>query len=81
MSSLYNRDAPKKPTNLTVNIELLNLAKGLNLNISAVLETALAETVKQKKREEWLEENSDAIDAYNEHIQEHGLFSDELRSF
>lgn len=81
MSSLYNRDAPKKPTNLTVNVELLNLAKSLDLNISSVLETALAETVKQKKREQWLEENMDAINSYNKHIQEHGLFSDEFRAF
>ena len=81
MSSLYNHNAPKKATNLTVNMELLNLAKSLNLNLSSVLETALAETVKQRKREKWLEENVDAINSYNEHIGEHGLFSDEVRSF
>jgi antitoxin CcdA len=62
-------------------MDLLNLAKSLNLNISSVLETALAETVKQKKKEKWLEENADGINSYNEHVEEHGLFSDELRSF
>ncbi len=81
MSSLYNHNAPKKATNLTVNMELLNLAKSLNLNLSSVLENALAETVKQRKREKWLEENADAINSYNEHVDEHGLFSDEMRSF
>jgi len=74
-------NAPKKPTNLTVNSELLNLAKSLNLNISAVLESALTEAVKQTKREQWLAENKDAIGAYNEKIKELGLFSDELRAF
>ncbi len=81
MSSLYNYNAPKKPTNLTINSELLRLAKDLDLNISAVLETALAEVVKQKRREEWLEENKEGIDIYNKRVREYGLFSDELRTF
>jgi len=38
----YNPGAPKKPTNLTVNSNLLNQAKSLNINISSVLESALA---------------------------------------
>ena len=81
MPSLYDRNAPKKPTNLTINVELLNLAKSLNINISAILEAALSETVKRKKREKWLSENVEPIKIYNKHINEHGLFSDELRLF
>jgi antitoxin CcdA len=81
MSSLYDHNAPKKPTNLTINMDLLSIAKTLNLNISSVLETALTEVVKQKKREKWIEENKEAINTYNERINELGLFSDELRTF
>jgi antitoxin CcdA len=81
MSSLYNSNAPRKATNLTINSELLSLAKSLNLNISAVLEKALAEVVKQKKREQWLKANKLAINIYNETVNEHGLFSDEVRTF
>ena len=81
MPSLYDCSAPKKPTNLTINKDLLRLAKEMNLNISAVLEAALVERVKQKRRERWLDENKEAIDIYNEKVNEHGLFSDELRTF
>lgn len=35
----------------------------------------------EKKREQWLAENSKAIDAYNEYVEAQGVFSDELRSF
>jgi antitoxin CcdA len=77
----YNIDAPKKPTNLTINSDLLNQAKSLNINISSVLETALAEKVRQKLRSEWLEENSDAILSYNNHIGSIGVFSDDFREF
>ncbi len=81
MLSLYDVDAPKRPTNLTVNADLLAQAKRLDLNVSAVLEAALAEVVRQKKRELWLAENAEAIGVYNEKVAEHGLFADELGTF
>ena len=81
MSSLYNINSPKRPTNLTVNTDLLNQAKDMNINISSILEAALANAVKQRKREAWLSENHDAINAYNEYVEQFGLFSDELRTF
>jgi len=81
MSSLYNINAPKRPTNLTVNSDLLDQAKTMKINISSILESALANIVKQKKREQWLEDNKESINTYNKVIKEVGLFSDELRSF
>jgi len=77
----YNLDAPKKPTNLTINSDLLSKAKSMDINISSVLETALADKVRQKMRSDWLEENDASIAKYNEHVNTFGLFSDELRSF
>jgi len=81
MALVYNIAAPKKPTNVTVNSDLLNQAKSLNINISATLETALVEMLRKAKREEWLKENSGKIEKYNEKIAQVGLFSDELRTF
>jgi len=54
MPLIYNINAPKKPTNLTVNTDLLNQAKDLNLNISSILEAALTDVVKQKKKKNGL---------------------------
>lgn len=81
MLALYNRNAPKKPTNLTVNSDLLIKAKELKINISSVLEQALAERLKQSQTDEWLTENSESITAYNKHIEQFGVFSDTLRTF
>jgi len=81
MSNLYNTNAPKKPTNLTVNSDLLNQAKHLKINISLTLENALVETLKNKKKDEWISENKEAIELYNEKVSTYGLFSDEMRSF
>jgi antitoxin CcdA len=72
---------PKRATNLSVNAELLEQAKTLQINLSATLERALTEEVRARKRQQWLEENREAIAAYNAHIEEHGVWSDGLRAF
>lgn len=53
----------------------------MNINLSTTLEQALVEALKKKQLEQWLAENSKAIDAYNEYVEAQGKFSDELRSF
>lgn len=35
----------------------------------------------ERQRETWLEENREAITAYNEHVAQHGVFSAGLRGF
>ena len=79
--ALYNTNAPKKPTNLTINSDLLSQAKDMKINLSATLENALAEALKSKKVEQWKEENKESIFAYNEMIEENGIFSDGIRMF
>ena len=81
MPAAYNTHAPKRAANLSVNGDLLNKAKELDINLSATLEQALAEALKKKQREQWLAENRNAINAYNEHVEAQGVFSDDLRSF
>lgn len=81
MFALYDQQAPKKATNLSVNSDLLKKAKDLDINLSSTLEQALAELVKTKQQEAWLKENREAIEKYNSHVEEHGVFSDGLRNF
>lgn len=45
------------------------------------LELALAEALRRKQCEQWLAENSEAINVYNELVEAHGVFSDKVRSF
>jgi antitoxin CcdA len=60
---------------------LLEQAKALDINLSATLEKALEAEVRARKREQWLAENREAIEAHNEHVREHGVWSDGLRGF
>lgn len=77
----YRIDAPKKPVNLSLNSDLLKLGKDLGLNLSSVAESALAQAVKESLAERWLTENAEAIQAYNERVEAHGVFSDGSRAF
>lgn len=76
---IYNHNAPKKPTNLTVNSDLLTKARDLKINLSATLESALEAQVRRISREKWLKENKQAIASLNELAENSGLFSDAYR--
>lgn len=71
----------KKATNLSADESLLDQARLLKLNLSQVFEAGLTAAIRGRQREEWLRKNRAAIDAYNEHVERDGVFSDGLRSF
>lgn len=81
MHITYDVSAPKKPANLSINSELLQLAKKMDINLSATLEKALNEQLKIKIAEKWHEENKKSITAYNKHAEKHGTFGDKARNF
>ncbi|OGQ95139.1 MAG: acetoacetyl-CoA synthase [Deltaproteobacteria bacterium RIFOXYD12_FULL_57_12] len=80
-TALFNSDAPKKSTNLSINSDLLQMAKASRINLSQALEQRLAELLREEQRRKWLEENHDAIDAYNSRIESDDVFSNGLRRF
>ena len=77
----YDRSAPRKAANLSVNSDLLRIARSLGVNLSRELERRLAQIVAEHRRAHWLKGNREAIEAYNERVERHGVFSDGLRSF
>ncbi|MEB4589624.1 type II toxin-antitoxin system CcdA family antitoxin [Candidatus Thiothrix sp. Deng01] len=78
---IYDTNAPKRALNLSINSNLQEEARKYKVNLSRLLEQALIETLIQKKRTEWLEQNRAALEAYNQRIEERGVFSDGLRNF
>ncbi len=79
MTQLYDPKAPKKATNLSVNSDLLSKARKSKINLSATLERALAQKLRQTERENWKRENREAIEALNDLAEQQGLFSDAFR--
>jgi antitoxin CcdA len=79
MQNFFDKSAPKKATNLSINSDLLSKARDLKINLSATLESALAQQVRKAARAEWLNENREAINEINELSEKYGLFSDSYR--
>lgn len=81
LAESYDPEAPKKPTNLSINSDLLRQAKACHINLSQTLEQRLIELVRESRRQEWLKENQAALVEYNSRIETRGAFSDSLRRF
>ena len=69
----------KRALNVSVRIDLAEEAKEFGTNVSAVLERALEQDHREKRRELWRAENRRAIEAWNEWIDENGIPFAELR--
>lgn len=79
MAHIFDSKAVKKPTNLSVNSDLLSRARKMNINLSATLEKALIAEIKNAEKEKWLKRNKKAISALNNLAEQKGLFSDSFR--
>jgi antitoxin CcdA len=79
--SRRNTTAAKRATNVSVRVDLLAAAREAGVNLSATLERALTEELAEGKRKKWRDANQEAIAAYNEFVEKHGTFSDDVRSF
>ena len=64
--------ATKRKTSLTLDIETLESARELGINVSAVTEAALIEAVAAARRKQWLDENAAAFAAQSDWHERHG---------
>lgn len=82
MDALKNaHQAVKQPVNLSINASILEAAKRQNVNLSEMLESALAGRLRHEAMRLWQEENLEAIEASNRFVERNGLWSDGLRLF
>jgi len=64
--------ATRRKTSLTLDADMLDAARDLGVNVSAVADAALREAVAQARRRHWLEDNADAFAAQAEWHERHG---------
>jgi antitoxin CcdA len=82
MQTAQSKARPKrKATNLSVRVDLLQIAREDNLNLSGMLENSLLDYCKKKREKDWVEENKAGIDAYNDRIDRNGVFASKHRRF
>lgn len=63
----------RRPTNLSLDSELVSEARSLDINISRACEQGLEQAVQQERRKRWIEDNREAMEASNAYVAEHGL--------
>ncbi len=74
---IRTRQSKKRAVNLFVDVELLDEARRMNINLSESLEQRLRGLIRAEQERRWLEENQEAIAQYNRRVAEHGLLSDD----
>ena len=80
MSYRLAMTVPKRPVNLSLNIDLVERARRLTDNLSAQVETLLAEFVERREQEQQAEAErlERATQAWNDFAERHGSFADEF---
>lgn len=66
-------DGPRKPTNVTLNADLVAAARELGINVSEACQSGLEAQVKKARDAAWKEANREALDSSNEYVRKHGL--------
>lgn len=71
----------KKTVSVTLEPSLLQQARDAGLNLSAVLTAALTQEISLMGVERWKAENRASLQELNRITEEHGLLSDDYRTF
>jgi antitoxin CcdA len=80
---LMNAQLPRrrKPTNVSLDEKLVAEAKELGVNLSRACEAGLAAETREARKRKWIEDNSDAIQGWNEWVAKNGLPLARYRQF
>jgi antitoxin CcdA len=63
----------KRATNVSLAENLLTEAKAFRINVSQAAERGLVQAIAEKRAENWLAENREAIESSNAFVERHGL--------
>ena len=76
MNALHHKlksPSGKRAINVSLNKATVAGAKEMGINISQACERGLAAEIKRVREEQWLSENSEAIEATNAWVEKNGL--------
>ncbi len=71
----------KVAINVSLPTTLVQRARQAEIDLSELLERAVEAELRTIDRQQWLAENRNAIENYNEYVVQYGVFSDGLRRF
>ena len=72
------KPGPKRAVNVSVDAEILKIAKEMDVNLSQALEERLRQLTEPERIRRWKAENKGVIESYNALIESAGIFGEEL---
>ncbi len=72
------KPGPKRAVNVSVDGEILKVAKEMEINLSQALEDQLRKLTESERIKRWQKENKAFTDSYNAYIERNGVFGEEL---
>jgi antitoxin CcdA len=72
------KPGPKRAVNVSVDAEILKVAKEMRLNLSQALEEALRELTEKERDRRFYEENKAFFDYHNELVEKYGTLAEAL---
>ena len=66
------KQSRRRSVNLTINEDVLQEARALQLNTSQAAESGLLAAIRQAKEAAWLDENKKGLSAHNKRIEKEG---------
>lgn len=73
MRSRSSEPVSRRPSNLSLDADLVAEAKELDINLSRAAESGIARAVADEKARRWKIENAEAIRGWNEWVEKNGL--------
>lgn len=70
------KPGPKRAVNLSVDAEILKVAKEMKINLSETLETVLKKLTEGEQARRFYEENRDFFDCHNALVEKYGTLSE-----
>ena len=72
------KPGPKRAVNVSVDAEILGIAKEMGVNLSQTLEDALRKLTEDERIRRWQEEHREVIESYNAYIARNGTTTEAL---
>lgn len=72
------KPGPKRAVNLSVDADILRVAKEMKINLSETLETTLRKLTEDERVRRFYEEHKEFFDSYNAYIERNGVLGEEL---
>ena len=78
---MSTQQSPRKPTNLSLDPDLIREARSFGVNLSQAAEAGVRRAVAEAKAEQWRRDNAEAVESSNRWVERNGLPLDRYRRF